>query len=146
MIEAEAASTWALVVGVDRYDDEGREGINADDLKSPVRDAATVVTWLRRRNVPKGQILVHAPARSANLAPLQQLEVTVQDATKAAIDHSIRRLISATDAAAKTRLFVFLMGHGIWVRSLGGRVFLTQDWTNLGLPHYIKILLGSPFP
>lgn len=142
----EGATTWALVVGIDEYDEPPDK---IPHLKGAAADAVAAVEWLRKLGVPDSQILLHARPSAATRPRLDALGMTwMDDAREATIWGSVARLLKVLDG---TRLFVFLSGHGVWEPTTG-RCFLTQEsghneaWRNLGIDLYINCFLSSVFP
>ena len=142
---ADATKSWALVVGIDRYN----EGI-VPPLDGAAADAVAAVQWLRGLGVPEAQILLHAapsPATAPAIAALN-LPHTTADATFDAIDASLVTL----SGASGERLYVFLAGHAVYEPS-EGRLFLCQDFANrgtltsktLGIDALSRYLLSYPF-
>lgn len=139
----EAATTWALVVGIDRYD-----APKIRELKGAVRDAIVAVRWLRKLGVPDPQILLHAAPCPEVQQELGALAVPFKAAREADLVASIGQLKQVKKA---TRLFVFLFGHGYY-EPADGRLFLLQEaglladiWTNAGIEFYTKWLCSLPF-
>jgi hypothetical protein len=111
----DAESTWAIVVGIDTYE-------NFRHLAGAANDAARAVRWLRSLQVPHQQIMLHAAPCAAAQATIGQLEPTRLGCTAPEILRSFRHLKSKRGS----RLFVFLAGHGL--SDAGGtRVFVTQE-------------------
>jgi Caspase domain len=139
----EAATTWALLVGIDRYDVEEWQ------LDGPVLDTIDVVDWLRAVGVPPQQILTHVPESSEHKPELAMRGVRVAPATQTNINWSVSELNDVSPAAG-TRLFVFWLGHGYWLDNASGGVFLTQEcrtnaWATLGVEYYIKAFRSFGF-
>lgn len=137
----EAGTTWALVVGIDQYDDPG-----VRPLKGAVADALAAVSWLRRLGVPDEQILLHASPSSENRPALESVRPRCPAANSYDIDKSIVRLEKVSGGS---RLFVFLMGHGLY-EATSGPLFLTQDFTqssaaNMGIMLYVQRFLAMGF-
>ncbi|MPZ72132.1 MAG: hypothetical protein GEU74_02700 [Nitriliruptorales bacterium] len=138
----EAGTTWALVVGIDRYDDP-----SLASLDGAVADAVDAVTWLRALGVPDEQILLHASPSEASKGPLDALGVPFSASREPDIWASVHRL---TQVRGGTRLFVFLSGHGLY-EPTKGRLFLTQEagalgtYNNLGIDLYVRLLLSTGF-
>ncbi len=139
----EAATTWALVVGIDQYDSP-----DIPALQGAVADALAAVSWLRQLGVPDGQILLNAsPAPgSPSATALQAAHLPFKPACQSDIAALVYRLGQVTG----TRLLVFLCGHGLYEPS-SGPMFLVQDsgvsdqWPNLGLDAYTQKFLSLPF-
>jgi hypothetical protein len=138
----EAQTTWALVVGIDKYDAPA-----VRELHGAVADAIVAVGWLRRLGVPDDQIRLHAAASATSGAALRQLGLTPKPARNPDIWSSVSELRKQ----AGTRLFVFLFGHGLYEPSTR-RLFLTQeagvngdDWTNMGIDLYAELFLSMSF-
>ena len=129
------SATWALVVGIDEYDEK-----SIPRLGGAAADAIAAVIWLRALGVPDKQIKLHA-APNAKVEPaLNSLALPYESASLSAIWKSIQVLKKNSG----DRLFVFLSGHGIY-EPTKGRLFLTQDaspdaMTNLGIDLYITYL------
>ena len=137
--------SWALVVGIDEYDDPA-----VPRLHGAAADAVAVVEWLRTLGLPDRQILLHVAPSAATKPSVEALGPTlaVQDAREPTIWGSVNRLLQVVDA---DRLFVFLSGHGLW-EPTSGRLFLTQEagingrHPNLGIDLYADCFLSSAFP
>lgn len=141
----EGATTWALVVGIDEYDEPPEK---IPRLQGAAADAIAAVEWLRKLGVPDNQILLHARPSAETRPRIDALGMPWKDvATEPAIWESVSRLLEVPDG---TRLFVFLSGHGVWEPTTG-RCFLTQEagrngvYTNLGIDLYINCFLKSAF-
>lgn len=138
----EAATTWALVVGIDAY-----EAPAIRTLTGAVNDAVAAVAWLRMLGVPDSQLLLHAAPSDASRPGLEALGLVYADARKPTVWGSIARL---RRVAGGTRLIVVLTGHGLF-EPAGGRLFLTQEagvddlYVNLGLDTFIQVFLALPF-
>jgi len=138
----EAATTWALVVGIDEYDDQ-----RLRRLQGAAADALAAVAWLRKLGVPDRQIRLHVAPAAATRPAVEAIGLPHAEATKPAINRSISELRRVQGG---TRLFVFLCGHGLY-EPAGGRVFLTQEsgvddmYVNLGLDAYCNLLLATGF-
>ncbi|WP_318206341.1 hypothetical protein [Streptomyces sp. SJL17-1] len=137
--------SWALVVGIDAYDDP-----NIKDLGGAVRDACGALNWLRGAGVPDDHILLHAQPTEASRPLLESLEPRIpwRDATAAAIAESISGLREQTGS----HLFVFLVGHGIYEPTTK-RLFITKEaslgefavLSNLAVEEYIELFLSMSF-
>ena len=143
----EAATTWALVVGVDKYDYP-----RLRQLEGAVGDAIAAVRWLRAIGVPAEQILLHASPSPASEQPLKALLAELGRPTYlAATENGIWASIDQLRNRSGSRLFVFLAGHGLYDPETR-RMFLPQDagvagaWLNLGLDEYLKLFLSMDFP
>ncbi|MCX5232000.1 caspase family protein [Streptomyces sp. NPDC006553] len=140
------ADGWALVVGIDAYDDP-----NIQDLGGAVRDACEAVTWLRNAGVPDDHILLNAQPTEASRPLLESLGpgVAWRDASERDIAESVSRLRAQTGS----HLFVFLVGHGIYDPS-AKRLFITKEasggdfdvFSNLAVEEYIELFLSMSFP
>lgn len=129
----DADTTWALVVGIDVYD-------NVKGLKGPVRDAISVVEWLRNLGITDEHILLHAAPCPETQQPLTNLGLAYQGCTEPEIWISLSKLLNNNGS----RLLVFLLGHGYYLFD-GGPVFLTQEAdgtapTNIGITWLSDIL------
>lgn len=149
----EAKHTWALVVGIDRYD-----LADLPPLDGAVADAVEAVKWLRRLGVEDRRILVHASPSSRSRRKLEALGLKRPDAfrrrkpylpaTEEAIWSSVNALSGVPDGK---RLFVFLSGHGLY-EPAWKRLFLTQDFgvnemwgKNWGIDKYCDHFLSMSF-
>ena len=138
----DAASTWALVVGIDAYD-------HVKPLTGAARDAVDVIHWLRRLKVPDEQILLHAAPCASTERDIEALRLPVAGCSEPQLWESFVKLTNQRGA----KLFVFLMGHGLFEPG-GARVFLTQEanqkanppvMKNLGIDWYAGYLRGLDF-
>jgi hypothetical protein len=142
MIDAD--KTWALVVGIDRYDLP-----EISPLTGAVADAVAAVRWLRSLGVPDQHIYLNASPAAKARALLEGVNITIADNARfASIWASIFKLDKIDDGK---RLFVFLSGHGLYQLS-DGRLFLTQEYgvdsnwsANLGLEEFQKFFLSMKF-
>src|SRR5947209_7248984 len=138
----EGQTTWALVVGIDKYD----AAPTVRELQGAVADAVVAVQWLRQLGVPDAQIRLHASPSATNAAALNQLGLVY----KPARDPDIWSSVSDIREQTGTRLFVFLFGHGLYEPSTR-RLFLTQEagvggaWNNMGIELYIELFLSMKF-
>jgi hypothetical protein len=134
----DAAATWALIIGIDSYD-------NFKGLTGAARDAAAAVTWLRHLGVPDAQILLHAAPCDAAKPELDALGLTCHGCTEPEIWASFVTLMNNRGS----KLYVFLSGHG-FCEPGGDRVFLTREASdkvtkNLGIDWYAKFLRGQDY-
>lgn len=136
-----AERTWALVVGIDEYDDP-----KIPRLHGAGADAVAVVGWLRALGVPDGQMLVHAAPAAHSRPAVEALGLPVRGCTEPEIWASVYAL----QRKSGERLFVFLCGHGLYEPG-SGRLFLTKEagtfgaWTNLGIDAYSKLFRTMNF-
>ena len=142
-VEDDAPTTWALVIGIDQYD-------NPDEmppLTGAAADAVAAVQWLRQLGVPAEQILLHAAPSEATKPALDAVGVPYRPARAGVVFESIARLDAVKTG---TRLFIFLSGHGLYEPS-SGRLFLLQDagkgfqLFNIGIQAYGDLFLSWPF-
>lgn len=143
----EAGATWALVVGIDKYDYP-----RLRQLEGAVGDAIAAVRWLRALGVPAEQILLHASPTAASEQPLKDLLTEIgRPSYLAATEPAIWASINQLRDTSGSRLFVFLAGHGLYDPQTR-RMFLTQEagvagaWVNLGMDEYLKLFLSMDFP
>lgn len=134
----DADTTWALVIGIDVYD-------NVTPLAGAVLDAIEVVGWLRDLGVKDDRILLHASPCTAAVAPLKALGIPPRDCTEPEIWSSLSTLLDNNGS----RLFVFLLGHGFYLLD-GGCVFLTKEadhnaLTNYGIDWLADLLRGRKY-
>lgn len=134
----DAAATWALIIGIDSYD-------NFKGLTSAARDAAEAVAWLRGLGVPDAQILLHAAPCDEAKTELDALGLTYHGCTEPEIWASFMTLMDNHGS----KLYVFLSGHGFFEPG-GYRVFLTREASdkvakNLGIDWYAKFLRGQDY-
>ncbi|HSC21218.1 MAG TPA: hypothetical protein VLC07_05780, partial [Solirubrobacterales bacterium] len=87
----EAATTWALVVGIDEYDLPALRR-----LTGAAADAAAAVRWLRSLGVPDPQILLHAAPSEANGRLLADLGLPYKPARQPDIWSSVSLLRRVT--------------------------------------------------
>ncbi|MBY8847138.1 hypothetical protein [Streptomyces sp. SP2-10] len=138
--------SWALVVGIDAYDDPGIK-----DLSGAVMDACDSVNWLRRAGVPDDHILLHAQPTDASRPLLESLGAGVPWHPATTTD--ITRSIAMLRTLSGSHLFVFLLGHGIYEPSTK-RLFVTSEASlaehdvlyNLGIEEHIELFLSMRFP
>lgn len=138
----EASTTWALVVGIDQYDDPAIR-----PLRGPVADAVAAVKWLRKLGVGDERIFLHAsPSKDSQLV-LDSLQLAYKPADETSIWGSVTSLRKVKDG---TRLFIFLSGHGLYDPQTR-RLFLTQEagpemgYANLGMDEYIELFRSMVF-
>ena len=138
----EAKTTWALVVGIDQYDDPSLR-----PLKGAVADAVAAAGWLRKLGVADERIFLHASPSGASRPALDGLGLPYKPADEASIWGSVAKLRKVKDG---TRLFVFLSGHGLYDPETR-RLFLTQEagpdmgYANLGMDEYIELFRSMAF-
>jgi hypothetical protein len=139
----EAKTTWALVVGIDKYDDPSLR-----PLKGAVADAVAAVGWLRKLGVTDDRIFLHASPSADSRAMLDGLGgLPYKPADETSIWGSVAALRKVKDG---TRLFVFLSGHGLYDPETR-RLFLTQEagsdmgYANLGMDEYIELFRSMAF-
>ncbi|MFE5973160.1 hypothetical protein ACFQ64_13490 [Streptomyces sp. NPDC056460] len=140
------ADSWALVVGIDAYDDP-----HIQDLGGAVRDACEAVNWLRNAGVPDDHIILNAQPTETSRPLLEALgpEIPWRDATAREIGNSVAGLRAQTGS----HLFVFLVGHGIYDPSTR-RLFITKEaslgeldvFSNLAVEEHIELFLSMSFP
>jgi hypothetical protein len=142
-VEDDAPTTWALVIGIDQYDNQGE----MPPLTGAAADAVAAVQWLRQLGVPAEQILLHAAPSHATKPALDALGVPYGPARANKVFESIAKLDAVKTG---TRLYVFLSGHGLYEPS-SHRLFLLQDagkgyqLFNLGIRAYSSLFRSWPF-
>ncbi len=147
----EAKTTWAVVVGIDQYDDPG-----IGRLEGAAADAVAAVRWLRAIGVPDRQILLHAAPCEKTRPDIDALGVPRLEDEASGVPCGPARLNDIWDSflllaeKSGTRLFVFFSGHGLYDPETE-RLFLAQDaksgaWHNLGMNLLGKYLLSLSFP
>jgi hypothetical protein len=147
----EAKTTWAVVVGIDEYDDK-----SIRRLEGAAADAVAAVKWLRAIGVPDGQILLHATACEKTRPEIGALAVPHPELDLTGVPCKPARLSEVWDSfllleqKSGARLFVFFSGHGLYDPETE-RLFLLQDakpgaWQALGMNLLVKYLLSLSFP
>ncbi len=136
----DAARTWALVVGIDVYDDP-----KIQQLAGAARDAVATVRWLRDLGVPDAQILLHARPCADARPEVDALGIPYRGCS----EPEIWRSFAALRELSEERLFVVLAGHGLF-EPKQERLFLTQeamkgDYMNLGLSKYVQLMRSMDF-
>jgi hypothetical protein len=136
---ADPEKTFAVVVGIEKYDIPGA------DLDGPVRDACRFVRWLRDFKVAARNIHLFASPLATNAAELAELEVPWQPARRESIYECFTR---ALPGAAGDLLFLFWGGHGLL--TAGERRLIYADATevatlNLDLNSLLNSLHGDLF-
>jgi hypothetical protein len=129
----------ALVIGIDKYD------LNEIPVLSGcVLDAFNATDWLLKLGVPPGNIYLHV-AKSPT-SPANDPAVTVRAADLDSILLSIKALANGQG----DKLFVFMSGHGLYVRP-EGPIFLAKDYgvattkKNLCIDEYVNYFLSWPY-
>jgi hypothetical protein len=143
----EAKTTWALVVGIDEYEDPRMR-----KLTGAVGDAIAAVGWLRKLGVPPDQILLHAAPTAASAPALKKLLAELQRPSYlgTTVNDIWASVYKLTEVRGGTRLFIFLCGHGLYDPQ-NRRMFLTREFgvngaeTNLTLDAYFDCFLSMGF-
>jgi hypothetical protein len=96
--------TWAVVVGIEQYDVGGEW----NKLDGPVHDCVRFVKWLRKWEVPSGQILTF-------LSPLpkNKLEAMAVEHEPASADNVLKAFADVLPEKTGEVLFIFWGGHGV---------------------------------
>ena len=134
-----ASKTWALVVGIDRYEDPA-----VKPLSGAVADAVAFADWLRALGVPDRQVILHAAPTRASRQRLKGRKPA--PATDREIQKSVARLEKVKTGE---RLIVYLAGHGLYEPS-ARRLFLLEEFTqaypaNMAIELYINRFLSMGF-
>jgi Caspase domain len=136
-------NAYALVVGIDRYDDNG-----IPVLSGSVYDAKIAVAWLLKIGVPPERIHLHVSPLPAPPASFSGVS-----AASARLD-AILGSLEALSKEKGDQLFLFLSGHGLNVPgAAGGPIFLAQDYgaglassqKNMRMYGFIQWILSWPF-
>lgn len=129
--------TWALVVGVERYD-----AGPSWELPGPAADAVRFRAWLRRAGVPERNILLF-------LSPADGRDPGVPY-RPARHDELRRALVSEIPAAGAESLWVWWGGHGVLDQDEHLRLFCadatTADKRNLDLESARRSLASDALP
>ncbi|MFJ4438344.1 caspase family protein [Streptomyces sp. NPDC088923] len=126
--------TFALVVGVERY-----EGMGADwDLSGPARDALRFARWLTgTAGVPQANVrLLLSPLddpAALDWRGLEELRERYTEATGAHVEHALFDDLAACDGEF---LWIYWAGHGFQSRGRAEMLLLYQDAT----PHLLRHL------
>lgn len=136
------ANAWALVVGIDAYDD-----VSIPRLRGAVADACAMVRWLQAFGVPDDQILLHLAPSPDSLAGAAAVGVPYRSARDPDIWYSINDRLMPV--AGGEWLLVYLAGHGLYDPSTK-RLFLLQEarppaYENMGIDLYRDLLLSFRF-
>jgi hypothetical protein len=140
MSAASPERTYALVVGVERYD-AGPDW----NLDGPASDATRFVSWLSERGVPADQMAVF-------LSPLNQTPplppgVMAEPARREQVTEAITRTLPGWRGDL---LWLFWAGHGVLTRDDHIRLFYadasTEDKRNLDLPSLLTTLRSDRYP
>ena len=140
-MDPEGETTWALVVGIDKYDDD-----EIPVLTGAVADAVAATRWLQRLGVPQSQILLHAAPSEKSAGRLAAVQCW-----KPCRAGDIWESLGMLRGKKGSRLFVFLFGHGLFEDGRPeGRLFLAQDFgkpwfSNLSIEWHCKYLLSLGF-
>jgi hypothetical protein len=133
--QADPLRTYAVVVGIDKYD----IGSNWD-LDGPANDAFKFVAWLIKQQVPANQIFTFASTDEAQLAAFKKLKVTPSPAKW----DLIRDILTNRLAGLSGDLLCFYWaGHGV-IDALGNRRLYCADATLVNPLHIsLSNLLAS---
>ena len=112
-MDPEGETTWALVVGIDKYDDD-----EIPVLTGAVADAVAATRWLQRLGVPQSQILLHAAPSEKSAGRLAAVQCW-----KPCRAGDIWESLGMLRGKKGSRLFVFLFGHGLLKRPSGRKTF-----------------------
>lgn len=148
---ADPARTWALVAGIDVYDNGGQ----LPALGGAAADAVAAVRWLLGLGLPPAQVLLRVSPCEAAKAAVESLGLPPANVADARFD-SITRGLAAIGREGGERLYVFLAGHGVY-EPTAGRLFLCQDFGDFPPPdpactktiaigELAKVLLSLRFP
>ncbi|NEP60469.1 MAG: tetratricopeptide repeat protein, partial [Symploca sp. SIO2G7] len=143
MITAKLEKTYALVVGIEKYQE------SAFNVKGggPARDAIKFARWLLGRGVPTGNIWLCLSLLEENLALVEEAApLKVWEATEQQLSYLISDRLSQQ---AGDLLFIFWAGHGM-ITSATDRRLLCADatqlnWQNLDLNSLLIYLRSSAF-
>lgn len=129
----------ALIIGIDKYD-----LTEIKQLSGCVADAFDATKWLLRLGVPAQSIFLHVSKSAAS--PAEDPPILVRSADLDSILQSIKALSNGQGE----KLFVFMSGHGLHVRS-DGPIFLTKDYgsvsnkKNLKIDEYLEFFRSWPY-
>jgi len=123
--------TYALIVGVELYDQEGW------DVESPCANAVAVAEWLLSINTPPRNISLFVNCQRGDaakrlaceeqVAGLKRLGVNVAEPPEwPGIDKGFTNIFRGPKA--DSNLFIYWSGHG-FVDADGSRIFICQDYT-----------------
>jgi hypothetical protein len=139
MSAANPERTYALVVGIERYD-AGKDW----NLDGPASDAARFVSWLSNRGVPAGQMAVFL-SPLAGTPPLPP-GVGVSPARREQVTEAITRTLSSWRGDL---LWLFWAGHGMLTRDDHLRLFYadasTEDKRNLDMQSLLTTLRSDTY-
>jgi hypothetical protein len=134
---AEPKKTYALVVGIERYQETSWNVPGG----GPVNDALKFANWLGQRNVPKDNIRLC-------LSPFEENRQAVNDSGFAyteATEQNLSDLIE-NELSQKTGdlLYIFWAGHGLLTSERNRKLICTdatkQSWRNLDLNSLLLLL------
>ena len=141
-MEAKGASTtWAVVVGIDVYEEP-----RFKDLEGAALDAVAFVKWLRKIGVEDKHIIFHAAPNEGNKEVVASLGLPVLGCTF----HELVATFKGLKKLKGAKLVVYLAGHGLH-EPAEGRAFITSDAVvddvqNLGLDWFGRYLRTLNFP
>ncbi|MDP9315586.1 MAG: HEAT repeat domain-containing protein, partial [Chloroflexota bacterium] len=104
-LHADPLTTYAVVVGVEKYD----LGLNWH-LNGPVNDALRFTTWLRSRGVPDGNISLFLSPLHENTSLVTNFGLAAQPATRDKIYNEITSTLRVREGSL---LWIFWGGHGV---------------------------------
>jgi len=141
--EASPQRTYALVVGIDRY-----EAGAAWDLDGPAHDAARFTSWLAARGVPADQMLIFlSPLDDQSPGVPLPAGVTASPARHEPVTKAITRILPGWRGDL---LWLFWAGHGVLTRDEGLRLFYAdasaEDKRNLNLKSLLTALRSDRYP
>lgn len=133
------AATYAVVVGIERYD-------AGWPLNGPARDAMRIAAWLRGAGVPANQIFLAVAALPGNQesAGQEAARLGIELHTSAGREEILGIFTRKLTKVGGKHLVVYWSGHGT-VDDKGGRVLFTSDADvhdkrNIHLPELLEYL------
>ncbi|NER92628.1 MAG: tetratricopeptide repeat protein [Symploca sp. SIO1B1] len=126
MVTAKLENTYALVVGIEKYEE------SSFNVKEPACDAFKFARWLLERDVPAGNI-------SLCLSPLEENSALLEEATPLEVQEATEQrlydiIVSCLSRKRGDLLFIYWAGHGI-ISSETDRRLICADATTLNLPN-----------
>src|SRR5262245_15638112 len=140
-ITASPNKTFALVVGIEKYDVGPSWSLNG-----PASDACRFTDWLVKRGVPAEQILLFLAPHEENQALMGRKDPVPQPARQALVNQAITETLRARQGDL---LFVFWGSHGIMNEGVNRRLFYTDaiadNKRNLDLNSLLTALRSDHF-
>lgn len=139
MNQPNSDKTYALVVGIEKYDAGSRW-----DLNGPALDALKFAEWLSNKDVPDENILLFISALDENEAEVNNFKIKSKKASRPNIYEAVTRTIPKNKEKGEL-LYIYWSGHGTSKKRKDWRLYYDDSHENLNLESLLDSLNTSFF-